>query len=172
TPAAEVAHQLLALARLERRKADLLQRRRQRGAENAQSCGLRQSPQLPAERAEQAERLLALPEQTVQQRQRPGGVALANQVEDLERVLGAVVPDQPVNILGADAGRLADVNGELGDLLRQQSHVGTDEVHEELSRGNEQLLPVLAAGPLPAPLGELLASQRLAGDCRLSVEQF
>src|SRR5438105_3086973 len=83
--------------RFEWRQAGPRDSLRQRHARPNQPSRLRQFAQLPAKRAEKTQRFLALIQQPVQERQRPLRVTLADQVEDLERVLRPAVADQPVH---------------------------------------------------------------------------
>src|SRR5712664_40407 len=85
--AGEVAELLLAALNGEGWNADLSERRAHRPALNRQPCRLRQSPQLHAERAEDAQRFFALVEQTGEDGQRLASTAAADGIENLPRVL-------------------------------------------------------------------------------------
>src|SRR5436190_24290495 len=95
---AEMTQQLLCFACLER-YSDTGKGLRHWPAVLHQPCRLAELAQLPAKRTKQRDRLLSLTEEFVQKRQRARRVALADQLEDLKRVLRPIVADQTVDVL-------------------------------------------------------------------------
>src|SRR5204863_6686405 len=101
--------------------ADLRECWRRGPSEFRQAGGLRQVAQLPAERPEDGERVFALVEQPVQDRQGVGGTALTDGIEDLESVRGAAAADQEVHVFGGDRLAVADERRQLRQLLVEQA---------------------------------------------------
>ena len=127
----------------------------------ADSC---QSGQLPTERAEDLERLVALIQQAVEEGQRIVGPAIADGIENLEGLGGPAAADKLIHVVAGNRWRVADVHRQLGKFLVEQTQVEPDHFQEPGAGIRIEPLVEGRARSLRAPPQHLIAAGRLARD--------